>query len=161
MGIGAAFKAFFRALTDAEFAATVSAKALPAPAPDPLACDGLELLAVLQRDARLVDFLQEPIDGYQDAQIGAAVRAVHAGASKVLASYLTIEPVMAGEEGSSVEVPVGFDPSAIQLTGSVSGEAPYKGSLAHHGWRVSKVELPARPEGQDRAVLAPAEVEVS
>ena len=34
-------------------------------------------LAILQRDSRLIDFLQEDIAAYSDDQIGAAVREIH------------------------------------------------------------------------------------
>jgi hypothetical protein len=132
-----------------------SAPAAPPPA------GAVELLALLQREGRLVDFLEEPIDGYSDAQVGAAVRDIHGGCRKVLGEYFAIEPVMAGAENAPVQVDGGFDQTAIRLVGNVVGQPPYRGVLRHHGWRTTRVELPnlgalARP-----AVLAPAEVELS
>lgn len=120
----------------------------------------LAMLALLQREGRLVDFLQEPIDDYDDSDIGAAVRDIHRGCSKVLADYLTLEAVMPGEEDDSVKVPAGFDPSEVRLVGEARGEPPFAGVLRHHGWRVTKTELPSLSDGVDRAVLAPAEVEI-
>lgn len=120
----------------------------------------LRLLALLQGDGRLVDFLQEDIGAYSDDQVGAAVRNIHADCRKALAKVATLEPVMPGEEGASVSVPSGFDPSAIRVVGNVRGEPPYTGALRHHGWRVKKIELPGVPSGQDLSVVSPAEVEV-
>jgi len=120
----------------------------------------LALLALLQREARLVDFLRESLEGADDADIGAAVRNIHRDAAKVIADYLVIEAVMPGEEDAPVTVPKGFDPTEVRLVGQVSGEPPFKGQLRHHGWRVTEVKLPTLADGVDRRVLAPAEVEI-
>jgi hypothetical protein len=121
----------------------------------------LAFLALLQREGRLVDFLQESLDGYDDGDIGASVRDIHRGLRKVLGDYFNIEPVMPGQEDDTVSVPRGFDPGEVRLVGDVSGEPPFKGVLRHHGWRVVEVNLPALSEGVDRHVLAPAEVEIA
>lgn len=121
----------------------------------------LALLALLQREGRLVDFLSETIDDAPDATIGAAVREVHRGCRKVLDQYLAMEPVMPGAEGDRTAVPKGFDPAEVRLIGEAKGDPPYKGTLVHHGWRVIEAKLPALAEGVDRAVVAPAEVELS
>ena len=63
------------------------------------------------------------------------------------------------KEGSAVEIPLGFNPSAVRLTGNVVGQPPFRGVLRHHGWRVAKVMLPPPPP--DPTLLAPAEVELS
>lgn len=127
----------------------------PAEGPD------LRVLAVLQRDGRLVDFLLEDIDGYTDAQIGAAVRDIHRGCRKVLTEYLSIEPIQTEPEGSTVSVPPGFDPNAIRLSGNVAGLPPFRGALRHPGWRVKSVQLPVLPGAQDHSsILAPAEIEI-
>jgi Domain of unknown function (DUF2760) len=121
----------------------------------------LALLALLQREGRLVDFISEEISGADDADIGAAVRAVHRGCKKVFDQILSLEPVMPGEEETKVSVPKGFDPAEIRLIGEAKGEAPYKGTLRHHGWRAVETKLPSLAEGVDRTVIAPAEVELS
>jgi len=121
----------------------------------------LALLALLQREGRLVDFLREPLDGFADADIGAAARDVHRGCRKVLEQHLAFEPVMPGEEEAKVSVPKGFDPAEIRLIGEAKGEPPFKGTLRHHGWRVVDAKLPTLTEGIDRTVIAPAEVELS
>lgn len=120
----------------------------------------LALLALLQREGRLVDFLTEAIEDAPDDAIGAAVREVHRGCRKVLEQYLAMEPVMPGEEGAGAQVPKGFDPAEIRLIGEAKGEPPYRGTLRHHGWRVVDAKLPALADGVDRTVLAPAEVEL-
>ena len=120
----------------------------------------LALLALLQREGRLVDFLREPLDGFSDGDIGAAARDVHRGCRKVLDQHLSLEPVMPGSEEAQVAVPKGFDPAEIRLIGEAHGEPPYRGTLRHHGWRVVDARLPALADGVDRAVIAPAEVEL-
>jgi hypothetical protein len=133
------------------------AVALPAPpAPD----GAVELLALFQREGRLVDFLEEEIGPYGDAQIGAAVRDIHRGCRKVLGEYFAIEPVMAGAENAPVQIDGGFDAQAIRLVGNVLGQPPWKGALRHHGWRTTRVTLPNLGPLAKPAVLAPAEVEL-
>jgi hypothetical protein len=121
----------------------------------------LAFLALLQREGRLVDFLQESLDEYEDSDIGASVRDIHRGLRKVLGDYFKIEPVMPGQEDDPVNVPKGFDPGEVRLVGDVTGQPPFKGVLRHHGWRVVEVKLPTLSEGVDRHVLAPAEVEIA
>jgi hypothetical protein len=120
----------------------------------------LALLALLQREGRLVDFLREPLEGFSDADIGAAARDVHRGCRKVLDQHLSLEPVMPGSEEAKVAVPKGFDPAEIRLIGEAKGEPPFRGTLRHHGWRVVDARLPALADGVDRTVIAPAEVEL-
>ena len=119
----------------------------------------LALLAWLQREGRIIDFLMEDIDDYDDEQVGAAVRAIHKGCRKVLNDGLSLEPVLPGEEEDSVTVEAGFDPVAISLTGNVRGDPPFRGTLMHHGWRTPSVQVPVS-ETIDGKVLAPAEVEL-
>ena len=132
----------------------------PAAPAKPNSDAAIHLLALLQREGRLVDFLREDIDSYDDAQVGAAVRSIHASCRQVLAEHLSIEPVLGGAEGDAVTVPEDFDPSTIRLTGNVSGEAPFRGALRHAGWRAASVTLPEQPRGQNPQVIAPAEVEI-
>jgi hypothetical protein len=142
--------------------------ARPEPASAPRKADGnahrdgaLALLALLQRDGRLIDFLREPLDGFSDADIGAAARDVHRGCKKVLDQYVTLEPVMAGADDAPVTVPKGFDPAEVRLIGEAKGEPPFRGALRHHGWRATKAQLPTLTDGVDRTIVAPAEVELS
>ena len=50
------------------------------------------MLSILQRDARLIDFLMEDISGYSDDQVGAAVRSLHEQSRAALARYITLSP---------------------------------------------------------------------
>ncbi len=157
-------KAFFRVLSDAAVAERIRPLLEPpaqeAKKPARLSPEPLRLLALLQREGRLLDFLLEDIQGAADDQVGAGVRELHRKAQAVLKEHLVLEPVIAKAEGETVEVPPSFDPSAIRLIGNVTGQPPFRGVLQHHGWRVKNYTLPAPPEGQDQFVLAPAEVEL-
>lgn len=135
------------------------AAAPPSP-PKPTTDAAVQLLGLLQREGRLVDFLREDIQPYDDAQIGAAARTIHQTCAQALAEHLTLEPVLKGNEGDEVTIPKDFDPSAVRLTGNVSGEPPFRGTLRHAGWRAAQVKLPAQPSGQDPKIVAPAEVEI-
>jgi hypothetical protein len=121
----------------------------------------IQMLALLQRDGRLVDFLAENISSYPDAQIGAAVRTIHDNCRQVLDRYVKLEPILNSEEDQPVTVPAGLDLAAIKLIGNVTGEPPLRGVLRHKGWRVKEVNLPPLPQGGGRMVVAPAEVELS
>src|SRR5262252_1500295 len=100
-------------------------------APNPEAVDrAVQMLALLQRDGRLVDFLEEDVSSYPDGQLGAAVRSIHTSCRQVLERYIKLEPILSSEEGQPVTVPVGFDLAAIKLVGSnVTGEPPIRGLL--------------------------------
>ena len=119
------------------------------------------MLAILQREGRLIDFLQEDLNQYEDAQIGAAVRNVHAGCKSAVDEHVELAPIFGEAEGSRVEVQPGFDAYSVRLSGAVSGEPPFHGTLRHGGWRVEKITLPKQTPAQAGAkVVAPAEVEV-
>ena len=137
----------------------------PAAAPKPAAPpkpsgEPLRLLALLQTEARLVDFLMEDISAAQDAQVGQAVREIHRKAQQVLKDHLTLDEIIPDPGSGSVTVPKGFDPSAVRVVGNVTGEPPFTGRLEHPGWKVKEVRLPPQPEGQDPFVLQPAEVQL-
>jgi hypothetical protein len=133
----------------------------PAPAGPQSPAPALRLLALLQQEGRLLDFIAEDIDGYGDAQVGAAVRSIHAGCRKALNERIELQRVLPDEDGSSVVVDKGFDPASIRLTGNVVGEPPFRGTLQHGGWRVTKVVLPESPGGVDPHIITPAEVEIA
>jgi len=178
--IAIAFGAFFAALGTAEFAGGVRALArgetlaLPAPEPEPEAepepekprieraptASALQLLALFQREGRFVDFLQEDVTDFSDAEIGAAARVVHNGCRKALDEHVDLEPIRSEEEGTKVTLEKGFDAQAIRLTGKVVGDPPFSGTLEHAGWRATRIELPALTEEHDVHVIAAAEVEL-
>ena len=121
----------------------------------------IQMLSLLQRQGRLIDFLQEDLSLYEDAQIGAAVRNIHEGCKTAIAEHVQLEPIFKEEEGVEVKVSPGFDSSAIRLTGNVVGDPPFRGTLRHRGWRAVRVELP-RPTSDQKEewIVAPAEVEL-
>ncbi len=165
-----AFKSFFGILSSGEIPPDVARELAPPPAPvapvqqPPPAVESsdraVQMLAILQRDGRLIDFLTEDISPYPDAQIGAAVRDLHQNCKQTLERYVTLEPVIASEEGQPVTVQEPVDPAEIKLIGNVSGRSPVRGMLRHRGWRVSAVNLPPLPSGTGRSVVAQAEVEI-
>ncbi|HQU46713.1 MAG TPA: DUF2760 domain-containing protein [Pirellulales bacterium] len=176
--IGLAFRLFFRILFDAALAerlrpllasaappaaAPVAAPKTEAkPKPAPARSDALNLLAMLQREARLVDFIQEPIAGYSDEQIGAAVRDVHRDCAAVLERVFALKPVRDEAEGTTVELSGEFDAAHYRLAGRVPEQPPFRGTLAHHGWQATRCALPEWTSTQDAArVIAPAVLEVA
>jgi hypothetical protein len=138
--------------------AAVTAPPAPARTPPPETA-ALALLAALQEEGRLVDFLTEDIAPYSDAQVGAAVRDIQAKCRKALESCVKLEPILRGAEDDPVTIETGFDPAAVRLTGNVTGGPPFRGVLRHAGWRATAVTLSPRP-GHDAHVIAPAEVEL-
>jgi Na+-transporting methylmalonyl-CoA/oxaloacetate decarboxylase gamma subunit len=120
----------------------------------------LNLISVMQREGRLIDFFAENLDSYDDAQIGAAVREIHSTCRRVVEKRLSLKPVIQSMEGEKVTVDPGFDPGSIKLVGNVSGEPPFTGVLRHRGWQAGRMEMPTFSGDQDPGVIAPAEVEV-
>ena len=120
----------------------------------------VQMISLLQRDGRLVDFLEENLQSYEDAQIGAAVRNIQKTCQESLNRYMKPTAIIDRNEGEEITIEAGFDPAAIKLTGNVSGEPPFKGILQHRGWRTEKIELPTLSGTQDPGIIAPAEVEI-
>ncbi|MBR7888586.1 DUF2760 domain-containing protein [Marinomonas sp. A79] len=128
---------------------------------DSVNADGAhQLLQLLQQEARFIDFIQESIDDYSDADVGAASRQIHSGCAKVIKQHFTIDVVNAATENSRVEVPADYDAKQIKLEGRVEGKGPYAGTLIHPGWKVTETRLPKVSNTDSLTVLAPAEVEV-
>ena len=120
----------------------------------------LQLLGLMQREARFVDFIQEDVAPYTDAEIGAAARVVLEGCRKVMREHFTLSPVRSEAEGSRITLLAGFDAAAVRLTGNVVGHAPFTGTLSHRGWLVTEVKLPQLIDSQAAKVIAQAEVEL-
>jgi hypothetical protein len=140
---------------------TPAAKPAAKPAPQANPSDGaLQILGLLQRDSRLIDFLMEDISSYSDDQVGAAVRNLHDQCRDSLNRYLRLAPVIDAVEGSFTKLETN-DPATVKLLGNVpvSGKAP-GGILRHKGWRAEKIDLPPTPPARSVTVIAPAEVEV-
>ena len=156
-------KLAWRVLIDAEFAGDVDECLQPkqvAP-PESAHASALMLLAAFQREGRLIDFLQQEVAGFSDEEIGAAARYVHGGCRTAFRQFFEIIPAVQGSEGGSTTVPSGFDAQRIRLTGNVSGQPPFKGTLKHHGWIVTEIRMPSISKALDARVIAPAEVELT
>lgn len=179
MSLGAAIRWFFKVLREGEpqlsapapppAASSPAAPAAPIPgvvAPPQAATftpstePAVQVLALLQKEGRLIDFLREDIASFSDAEIGQAVRDIHRGCRKVLDERITLEPVLKESEGATLTIAPGFDASTVTLTGNVSGAGPWRGTVRHRGWRVAAISLPTIPPKADARIAAPAEVEV-
>jgi hypothetical protein len=171
MALGQAFRAFFSLLTGSELPADLATELgyvkAAAKKPEPVAppvtpADGsLQLLGILQRDARFLDFVMENLSGYSDEQIGGAVRTLHENTRAALDRYVALAPVIDGVEGTFAKVPAGASANDVKLLGKVpaDGKAP-GGTLRHKGWKVTKVDFPPVFAHQKSEVIAPAEVEI-
>jgi hypothetical protein len=145
-------------------ASTAAPAATPArggkPAGSPSRSDALTLLAALQREARFVDLVHESLDGYTDAQIGAAARDVLRDCRKTLDRMFQLTPLLDQPEASAIDVPAGYDPNRFRVVGA-SSEPPCRGQLVHPGWRATQCQLPTWQGAEASAlVVAPAEVEI-
>lgn len=141
-------------------------KIVQAPMPEPVILKeytpdaALQVLGLLQKAARFIDFVKEDITAYSDADIGAAARVVHEGCNKAINEHFSLAPIRTEQEGSNITVPVGFDAAAIRLTGNIVGAAPFNGTLVHKGWRATEVRLPKLTQGHNPNIVAAAEIEL-
>lgn len=159
--LAAAWEAVSRPGPDASAAPRPVPTEAPVPAAPPsLPADAVFTLVLLQREGRLVDFLQEPLEGFSDAQVGAAARQVHDDCRRVLQQVFGMQPLRSEAEGTPVTLEAGFDPRQVRLTGRATSTPPYAGVLRHRGWRVTHVAFPQRHESVDPTVVCPAEVEI-
>src|SRR5271168_4232756 len=131
-----------------------------APATNQADAEVANFLALLQEKGRLVDFLMDDITGYSDAEVGAAGRVLHEGCKAALLEHFGIRPLREEGEGSKVTVPSGYAPDEYRLVGRISGEAPFRGTLVHHGWKTEWVKLPRLIRTSRLPAIAPAEVEL-
>jgi hypothetical protein len=187
-----ALRAFFRILfsrstaidvgrvLDGESPAPVTAPAAepvtlskPKPAPKPVATrsEALTLLAALQREGRLVDFLREDLAGATDAQIGAVARDLQRDCRAAVERFFALAPLSEQAEGSRVELPAGYDAAQYHVLGGAKAatsceqesdglNAAVCGIVLHPGWRATKCDVPTYtgPES-GHLVIAPCEVE--
>ncbi len=122
--------------------------------------DAVILLSTLQREARFIDFIKEPLDNFSDAQIGAAARSVHRDCGKTIERFFNIKPLLNFPEGNTIDLPQPVDPEYFSLSGNVSSNA-VNGKLQHTGWQITKCELP-KWNGAEKniSIISPAEVEI-
>jgi Domain of unknown function (DUF2760) len=179
--VGLAFATFFRVLFDGTFASQLlqlgeasSVTSLDPPPtqrserhlllePLPVERDvspALQLLELLQREGRLVDFVKQEIVSFSDSDVGAAARIIHQGCRKALDRVAVIDVVRHEPEGGTVTLASGFDAKAHRLVGNVAGHPPYRGTLKHRGWRVNSLSLEEPLPGATFNIIAPAEIEL-
>lgn len=120
-----------------------------------------QILYMLQKEGRLIDFLLEDISEVSDEQLGAAVRPLHENLRKILKERLVVEPVINAQEGDEVTIPDSYETYSIKLIGNVPACGPYKGILIHKGWKLKACNLPSLVGGWKGNIIVPAEVEVS
>jgi len=141
-------------------------KIVQTPAPEPIVLKesspdaALQLLGLLQKEARFIDFIKEDIAAYSDADIGVAARVVHEGCNKAINEHFTLDTVRTDQEGSKVTLTEGFNASEVRLTGNIVGKAPFNGTLIHKGWQVTNIRLPKLTAGHNANIIAAAEVEL-
>lgn len=191
MSIGTAFRAFFAALTNREVAAGIDGllrgdksaprariEQSPMASPvqpasvaassrqevRPVRSEAIALLAMLQRESRLVDLIQEPLEQFSDAQVGAAARPCLQQCRKTLARVFDVQPLLDGSEGSRVEVPANASPLRYQWVGNgpAAGHASLTGQIVHPGWQARKRDLGQwTGDLEDANVIAAAQVQLS
>ena len=133
----------------------------PKPEPKPPSTDAaLQLLALFQREGRFIDFLEEDVSSFPDADIGAAARVVHSGCRKALHEHVKLEAVRPEDEGARLTLSDPIDATRVKLTGNVAGSGPWTGALRHKGWRAVEITMPTAVAGHDPRILAQAEVEL-
>ncbi|GAB6139866.1 DUF2760 domain-containing protein [Methylosoma difficile] len=141
-------------------------KIVQAPAPEPIILKeatpdaALQLLGVLQKEARFIDFIKEDVSQFSDADVGIVARVVHEGCNKAINSHFSLAAVRSEQEGQKITLPAGFDAAMVRLTGNIVGSAPFTGTLIHKGWQVTDVRLPKLTQGHNAAIIAAAEVEL-
>lgn len=159
-----AFKMIFsRQYTETLFQPAEIETPVAEPIPEIVEADAdsaLQLIALLQKEGRLIDFINEDVNSFSDDQVAAAARVVHQGVKKALDEHLTFAPASDAQEGNSVSLDADFDRSTYRLTGNITGSAPYRGTVIHKGWKVTDIKLPAVVDGTDLNVVAAAEVEL-
>ena len=114
-------------------------------------------LNLLQREGRLIDFLQEDISSISDAQVGAAVRQIHTQSAETIEKYFKLRAISEVPEGTETELPKNLEPSTIRLTGSTE-QGANKGVVRHKGWISSEQSLPQQVGSRNQSVVCPAEI---
>jgi hypothetical protein len=141
-------------------------KEVPGPAPAPIILKeftpdaATQLLSLLQKEARFIDFIFEDIAAYNDQEVGMIARVVHDGCRKVINEHFILAPICPDKENSPITIHHDFDADAFFLTGNITGQAPFTGTLIHKGWQVTEIKLPKISETHNVSIITPAEVEL-
>jgi hypothetical protein len=114
-------------------------------------------LNLLQREGRLIDFLQEDIESFSDAQVGTAVRQIHRECAATLEKYFKLRAISEVAEGQEMSISSSFDPSMIRVTGNTEAGKSV-GIVRHKGWISSEQALPQQVGHRNSCVVCPAEI---
>ncbi|MSR16982.1 MAG: DUF2760 domain-containing protein [Methylococcaceae bacterium] len=141
-------------------------KIVQTPAPAPVVLKeanpdaALQLLYLLQNDARFIDFIKEDMSAHSDEDVGMVARVIHEGCNKVLDEHFTFISIAKENEGDKITLLEGFDAAKVRVTGNIVGNPPFTGTIIHKGWQITDVRLPSTVQGYNANVIAPAEVEL-
>ena len=158
------FASKVRMLQDGESEEPVALPVEPAQAPREVTPSAstdtaLQLLALLQREGRFVDFVQQELAAFSDSDIGAAARVVHEGCRRAIRSHARVVSVRNEAEGASLTLERASED--VKLVGNLAGSAPFRGVLRHRGWRIEELRLPTVVGAHDPTLVAPAELELA
>lgn len=141
-------------------------KIVQAPAPAPVVLKeaspdaALQLLYLLQNDARFIDFVKEDMSAHSDEDVGMVARVIHEGCNKVLNEHFSFASIAKENEGDKITLIEGYDAAKVRVTGNIVGNPPFTGTIIHKGWQVTDVRLPSTVQGYNSNIIAPAEVEL-
>ena len=141
-------------------------KIVQTPAPAPVVLKeaspdaALQLLYLLQNDARFIDFIKEDMSAHSDEDVGMVARVIHEGCNKVLNDHFSFAPIAKENEGDKITLIEGYDAAKVRVTGNIVGNPPFTGTIIHKGWQITDVRLPSTVQGYNSNVIAPAEVEL-
>lgn len=141
-------------------------KIIQTPAPAPVVLKeaspdaALQLLYLLQNDARFIDFIKEDMSAHSDEDVGMVARVIHEGCNKVLNDHFSFAPIAKENEGDKITLIEGYDAAKVRVTGNIVGNPPFTGTIIHKGWQITDVRLPSTVQGYNANVIAPAEVEL-
>jgi hypothetical protein len=141
-------------------------KIVQTPAPAPVVLKeaspdaALQLLYLLQNDARFIDFIKEDMSAHSDEDVGMVARVIHEGCNKVLNDHFSFASIAKENEGDRITLIEGYDAAKVRVTGNIVGNPPFTGTIIHKGWQVTDVRLPSTVQGYNANVIAPAEVEL-
>ncbi len=119
-----------------------------------------QLLKILQKQGRLLDFLTQNIDQFNDKEVANAAKVVHRGCNRALKKHCIIKAIYDTNENTNITLNPNFDRSKVNLTGNHHIKSPIKGILIHKGWQIESLSLPTLTEKANPDILQPAEIEV-
>ncbi len=156
---GTSVPAIAEAATEPKKSSAKAATQTPKPV-RPTRDAAVSLLGTLQREARLIDLVQEDLAQYSDAQVGAAARPCLMQCAQTLKRHFALAPVIDAAEGDTVTTQPDASAARLQWVGDSAEASKSQGKLIHHGWLATKVELSEwTGDEADMMIVAPAQVQ--